>query len=74
MIATRAECGTNHGIRWHASKDEPLCDLCADHAAERRLAAELRYVPQPGPVNPDLQQLIHVLAQALNDHHRKAKP
>ena len=73
MIATRPECGTGYGIRYHLAKDEPFCDLCTDHVMDRRLAAKLRYVPQPGPVNPDLQQFIHVLAQALNDHHRKAR-
>ena len=40
MIATRPECGTGYGIRYHLAKDEPFCDLCTDHVMDRRLVRE----------------------------------
>ncbi len=42
MIATRPECGTGYGIRYHLAKDEPFCDLCTDHVMDRRLVRETR--------------------------------
>ena len=72
MIATRAECGTNEGIRWHTAKREPMCTLCTDHAEERALANE-RHTSRaiaPTELEANLQAAIRALARMLDDHDR----
>ena len=69
MIATRPECGTGYGIRYHLAKDEPLCDLCTDHVMDRRLVRETRTLTGSTTTQErTLRQAIHALAQMLDEH------
>ena len=69
MIATRPECGTGYGIRYHLAKDEPFCDLCTDHVMDRRLVRETRTLTGSTTAQErTLRQAIHALAQMLDEH------
>ena len=74
MIATREQCGTNEGLRWHYRKDEDLCDLCRDWAATRSVAIERHIVATSAdPVMADLRTVIHLLATLMAEPARTRK-